>query len=1078
MALNYHTATRLSELFEPLYKQVRAERARLRPQTPQTIVVGNLDTEAWLQKKFLEADEILMSVNFPFLEAAIENLVLRLARKIPPSASESWFSAPAATMSGQAFAGMPEMEITLLRMLGEKAHAKTFARLGYGVPELTALQRLALARNLAGNLREHLLHAPRAMQKLREKKSTGKILPLAELWHALSLELEKRELVSPLLRPELAGQLIAAAEKIPGQGALFLFGMPLLSAYHIQILSATAGFCDVHFYGFTPPANSALAGDFITPVNRRYERYRKTLAAEAAEQAVPFVETTIPMPDQKAALPRLELWGLPGKWRAAEILADHWHETLSTDAGLRQEDIAVALSDIEGQLAPFELAGSKRELSIYTRHKVMQKPQPVVELVRIFSEAALGGLSRAPLLDYLGNAAVKSAYNLTPELVQLFARAFETAHAYRDDYPESQAEFNFDAALKRIFRGGLLDGRGEILTGVPGHAVITELESAETADLFLRCSSFLLRSARRLASVRGAELTAALRELFADGPFSGDEALRQVLELLSRLSRAGEPHDLTAPQLTAILREYVPGMALMHSQSGEGISLAPLYAASFVKTYQTIFDVNEDLETRENDLAGQLPEYTAAATRLTADEQLRITFVTALYSGCSELLFTYSQTDPATGADKYPARQIEALRVSLHAAGVTFTQRSDFSQTTLQKDGAEDFPLSSTGDAETARLVAANRPPQGAGLVALLSPAANDTDRQLYSLSDLERFIANPAVARLAQHGVLPEEPVDFRREEPGLSVSSGSRLKFCEEYLHTALFFAPEAVVPEPMATVVQKQLSGSGAPDGFDHAKALLLANDNNSRLALTATAERDNTRLIEYIFHEKVTSAFAVQETKRLERRYLPAVVVDGLTLTGRSPLLLERQGSANLVLLDTSVGDYPKRTALFVRAHLLVCALLGAAPRADLPAAIEIGKFHIGKAAAEREILQQEYAVVATLPIDAVQKAEQYLRGVVTAMQTENSFWFDLGALPPKKKLAVFAESPETEILALLEDTEAAGFDGAKNEFIRRFYDLKVSSKSADFFNQFIRPVAVIDALAEGAGTTKKRTQKSG
>ncbi len=767
---------------------------------------------------------------------------------------------------------------------------------------------------------------------------------------------------------------------------------------------------------------------------------------------------------------------MPGKWRAAEILADYWHDALSNDAALRQEDIAVALSDIEGQLAPFELAGAKRELSIFTKHNVMQKPQAAVELLRIFSEAALGGLNRAQLLGYLNNAAVRRAYNLTPELVQLFAEAFEAAHAYRDDYPESQAEFNFDAALKRICRGKLIDGRGEALTAAPGYAVIPQFDSAETADLFLRCSSFLLSGARRLARLRGVKLTAALREIFSDGPFAGDASLAQVLELLARISRAGETEDLTAPQLTAFLSEYAAGTALMHSHASEGISLSPLHAASFVKTHLTIFDVNEDLEARESDQTGQLPEYAAAPTRLSAAEQLKITFVAALLSGCRELLFTYTQTDPATGADKYPARQIEELRSALHAAGVPVTQRNDFSQTVLLKDGADDPPLSSIGDAETAQRIAANRPTEGAAIAARLSPAATGTGRQQHSLTDLERFLSNPAVAILAQHGVVPDEPVDFSREEPGLSVSAGSRLKFCEEYLHAALISAADTVVPEPLATIVQKQANGSGAPDGFDHTKTLLLANDNNRRLAATAAEERRTTRLIEYIFHEKVTSAFAVKETERFERRYLPALSIDGLTLTGRSPLLLERQGSPHLLLLDTSVGDYPKRTALLVRAHLLMSALIIAAPRADLPAAIEIGKYQIGKPAAEQEILQQEYAVVATLAADSVSDAPAYLRSIITAMRQENLFWFDLGALPAKKKLSVFAGAKAEEILSLLQDTEAAGFDGGKNEFIRQFYDLKVSAGSAEFFDRFIRPIAEIDALTEEA--QKKKDKKSG
>lgn len=1077
MALFYHTAPKLDDLFEPLYRQVHTEREKLRPQTPQTIIVGNLDTEAWLQKKFLEADQILMSVNFPFLEAAIGNFILRLAEKLEPSASESWFSAPAATAAKTIFAGMPEIEIILLRMLGDKTQEKSFTNLGFSIHELSPLQRLALARNLAGTLREHLLHAPRAMQLLREKKTTGKSAPLAALWQALAAELEKRNLTSPLLKPEFAEKLIAAQKNNPEQAALYLFGMPLLSAYHIQLLTAIATFCDVHFYGFAPPGGSTFAQNFIAPVQLRYERYQKTLAAEATAQKVRFVAQHVPSLAAAPILPHVELWGLPGKWRAAEILADHWHRLLAEDPQLRQEDIAVALSDAEGQLAAFELAGNKRELSIYTKHKTMQKPQPFVELVRIFSEAALGGLNRAQLIDYLENAAVRRAYNLTPELVQLFAGAFEIAHAYRDDYPESQAEFNFDAALRRIFRGSLIDGRGQILTGVPGHAVIPEFDSQETADLFARCTNFLLNGSRRLAGTRGQELTATLRALFADGPFSGDESLRQVLELLSRLSVAGEPEELTAPQLTAYLREYAPGMGLLHSQPNEGISLSPLSAASFVKPHLCIFDVNEDLEARENDPIGQLPEYAVSATRLGADEQLKIIFASALMSGCRELLLAFSLTEPATGADKYPARQIEELLSALAAAQLPVIRRSDFSQTVIQKDGAEDPPLSSAGDAETARRIALNRLSERNGLAPEFSPATA-LARQLFSLSDLERFLANPAVARLAQLGVVPEEPVDFRREEPGLSVSTGSRLKFCEEYLHSVLNSADATIVPDPLSVVVQKQMSGSGAPDGFDHAKALLIANDNNRRLAETAAAEKNTTRLIEYIFHEKVKSAFAVRETERLERRYLPAVVVDGCTITGRSASLLERHGFPNLFLLDTSVGDYPKRTTLLIRAHLLMSALSLAAPRAELPAAIEIGKYQIGKTAAEQNILQQEYSVVATIPADSIQNAGAYLGSIISAVQQENLFWFDLGALPAKKKLAVFADAEEGEIAALLEDTEAAGFDGAQREFIRRFYDLKVGKESTEFFDRFIRPVAMLDAHAEDAGKTKKKGKKSG
>ena len=93
MRFDYIHSHQIEALYAPLAVRLHAERQKLEPQTPQTIVVGNLDTETFLQQKIIAESGVLMGVNFPFLESAIENFYTRLRFDLPPAANESWFTA-------------------------------------------------------------------------------------------------------------------------------------------------------------------------------------------------------------------------------------------------------------------------------------------------------------------------------------------------------------------------------------------------------------------------------------------------------------------------------------------------------------------------------------------------------------------------------------------------------------------------------------------------------------------------------------------------------------------------------------------------------------------------------------------------------------------------------------------------------------------------------------------------------------------------------------------------------------------------------------------------------------------------
>ena len=84
MAFYYHKAHTLGALFPELYRLLKSERRSLKPQTPQTIIVGSLDIEAWIEEQFIEKDGVLMGVHFPFLETAIETFAERRAAALFP----------------------------------------------------------------------------------------------------------------------------------------------------------------------------------------------------------------------------------------------------------------------------------------------------------------------------------------------------------------------------------------------------------------------------------------------------------------------------------------------------------------------------------------------------------------------------------------------------------------------------------------------------------------------------------------------------------------------------------------------------------------------------------------------------------------------------------------------------------------------------------------------------------------------------------------------------------------------------------------------------------------------------------
>ncbi|MBL8034086.1 MAG: exodeoxyribonuclease V subunit gamma [Leptospiraceae bacterium] len=1051
MAFFYHTATNARSLAEHLFPLLREERQRLKPQTPQTITIANADGEAFLTREFLLRDRILMAVNFPYLEAALDNLALRLLHAQKPSASETFFSVPHLAGNTPTFSGLLEVELIVLALQQEKKHARIFSDLGYDPEVLSAMQRVLLARKLAGKLREYLLHVPHLMHS-EEKRH-----PLLKLWRTVAAALAQHGHFSPLHHHDRFRAMIAEmnARDFEGHGALFLFAMPLLSAYHISILSAVARHVDVHLLTVDATHCPAPLDAYAKDAREKFTQY-KQLLHQATEKAGSSLSCSVYEEGNKAplTLPRIAVWGMPGKWRSAEIICDDWHEQLLRYPELSQEDIALSTTKPEEDFTAFELSGALRQLTVFTRQKLLQRTDALVALFKLVSDAASGGITRMLLTEYFTNTAVRNAFHLSADEAALYTRMLETTHAYRDDFPGSMETYNISSALRRMRRGLVIGALAP--AGVPGFAHIPELDSEEMASHFSAATGFLLSAAERLKA-SGAPLIDAVTDMFSSGAFSDDPAAAALVELVRRVGVHCTDETLSITQLAAIVGEYTPEITLPQGHSSEGICISSLASSLFVKPKQVIFNCDESMDGGQDDVADEMQEYVEAATRLSPQLQLRIHLLAALLSGCETLLFAYAASDPLTGAEKYAAHEIEILKAAFMAAGTAIDIKSDFSQSTLISEGSDDPPPASDGDRQCALLLRG-----GEGSEALsdfLRPASSTAapEAEVISLAVLEKFIENPAAAILSESGVLPEDPIDFRRDEPRLSPSEKARLKFCDDYL-TREIFSPEPDITGISAHIKQNQENGSAPPDSFDAANILVAQHKNAERLQDFALAEKNATRLIEFHFHRGVDQPFAVMDNARLERRYLPAVKIGTRLICGKSPVFLMRQSTEEITLVDSAI--YPERSSLLVRAHLLYCLLLSTAAKDLIPKAIAIGDYAIPKSSADQGILQPEFHLRAALKAETIHGAEEYLTKLITHYESRALFWFDLDSLA-KNKLAGLAEADAEKIRDQLESPQSE----SRHDFLRRFYDLKIDADSIGFFDNFIRPVALIDAESE-------------
>lgn len=1048
MSLSLFCCEQLEPLFAHLRVRLRRERCTLPPQKTQVIVVGNLETEAFLTRQFVADDGILMGIDFPFLESAITDLCVRLKTAQIPHANESWFLPASALGTEHRPLGQVDLEILLLKLLQNPEGSELMQQLGLNVTTLPPTQLVTLAGNLAYELRESILHCPQSFASLAEKKN--KTLTTAEkLW--LHLETMLRSLARPFpsFDPKLPEWI--CSQNLPSDTVsetLYLFGMPIVSEYHVRNLVAIAHLFSVELYMVNLSGYAESNNQLLAKAGGKMRAFTQLLQRTCENYGTEF--SAITLEPQSIHGRTLTICALPGIWRAAELMGDAFHAQLRENQNLPQNAIGVSLTDPTTQFAAFERALGMRQLTPFAREKFYQAPDVLAELWQIIAEVTQSGVSRALVARYALNPLVAQRYEDEPEKIPLYLSLLERAHGYRDDYSDTQSVFLIAEALRRIERSMLIgesydpDLPASLRLGILDvHTLATELHT------FLEP---LLTAKIRFAELSGSKLADAMLQLQQEITPAMD-AVEKLASWFDSIRELPGFSELSFAQVVKLMQRHLSGRSLSQQTNLEGITFASLGASCFIRHTHLLFDLCEDAD-RDDSGNRLFPEISKSPTRLAQREQLAIEIAQALTSNVHTLILAYSSHDPATGAQKYPAQVLADVSEAARIINRREIPAPSYPVTIM---GTYDKipPIAAAADHKTLWLLNNPQLPHEPLANFLLPELVTENNRTELDFHDLLDYLNDPAHYFLRDH--LPNEPelVAFRREEPRLAVSSDAQLLFCEDYLKHALLDARGDTLIAATDFVRWRQKRGEYAPEGFDQSMRLLAENNNNSRLFALAQSLQNDFTLVEYVFRADVFSPFCVPESRRLIRIYLPSIKIHDTSIIGTSATLLRTHDKQYYRLMS---AIYPNRNALLVELHLLLCllALSGLTPRIDSIALADLGT----KTRSADPISAIGFNPTAVLSTPSFQQSAQYLESILIAIKNPEPIFFD-HSLINEKKLGQWAALTDEQLLIAFRKASENADNSTRSTSARDFFALEVTEKSVEFFKKFILPIAEID-----------------
>lgn len=1053
MNIDYIHAHSLGALYLPLSRQLHAERLKLLPQTPQTIVVGNLDTEGYLQRRLVEEDGVLMGVNFPFLESAIESFSARIRQQAAPKVNESWFTPPAKSATENRSLTIFDLEMVMLGILQNPAHERLLESLGYRREQLTPVRMIALSQKLAGEWYDYLLHVPDRLAHLPAHS------PAASLWNLLQKTLLGAGYTSLLPgRPIFTG---IPQQTLGQQSGLILFGMPLLSAYHLRVIAEIARVAPVTLYA-TDFSDLADAHDsLLQAIGRRYRRYRAAfeVAAKGAGVNVAFTATAEREPLTKT----VQIAALPGLWRASEIIGDICHATLIA-ANLRQTDISVALHNPDAQFAAFEKSLAMRTLTASCRSVAAEAPDSLIELWQIIATAIGSGIDRETLLRFWQNPVFKEVFQVSDEEISDYKLALERAQGFRSDYQGDFGAYSLESATNRFAHSTFFE------THHSSRQPLRLFDSPERTEHLLKGLHWLKTTCENLGRLNGPQLFEAMRQALLSQGFDRFAASEAFLEMLSRIEEVDGSEFFTLSQIVAAIERHAAGNDLRFSQRADGIAFTPPGATAYTRRMQVIFDLNDKVTARDDEVDFMIPEFRDAPTRLSPDDQLTIALVHAIFGGSDSVILAYSNIDAKTGAEFYPSQVLARFEKSLHSLKVAVTRAGPFTATVLDAQST-DFPPAADDDIKTIQTLERQRSQARRKLTDLLLPEEFATGAPAaYQLRELHTFLMNPVLHILSQRVTLPEEPAEFGFTEPLLAVGKSARTRFCEEYVEETLALGKR--LQSPIEFVTRKQKMGELPAGGFDQALRLLEKNENARRLMDFAETMPTRYRRVEIIFADKISNTFTKRDSGHVDRYYVPAPEIAGVTITGQIENLWLDTSTGLMTRIAS--GIYKRRIPQILELHLALCLLKVTNAGSPPVHRLAYTEFAIDSPKKTPDRLEFEMKEICDVDLGAFD-CQGYLSRLLEALAAREVFWFDLQSLNTVV-FANLANQTEKQLISSHEFDSEFSKRPARSVFLKRFFDLSADRRSLEFFDTFIRPLAAANASASSE-TGKQKTRKN-
>jgi len=833
---------------------------------------------------------------------------------------------------------------------------------------------VAISRHLARTIREYLLHIP-------EQMAANGDIAFLKMWRSVR-ELLREKCTLPLIMDSL--RIDIPIESVKSIDRVFLFSLPKLSAFHEKAITAMARYADIHVY---------------------------------SPEAIDSTCRTLP----SIASAAIEIWAIPGKWRGAELLADYCHAELLKDKTLAQFDLTVLLNKPDEQIPAWKQAMAMRTLTFSMRSALSADKNVGLKLMQIFAQAS-GGVSRALLLSYLENSLVKETFGWDKEKIQSFVSALETAHGFRDDYPELQAVYNFSAAIERLKRGHFMLPRDKKLA-----AHERSLDNPETLAQFESGLKPLLSFSKELVTLKARKLTEKfLSQLKGFAPLD-EPWFESIKSLIQTIDDYLGDTNLNMAELIAILDAHLPRETLSERKDSLGIRAENFTGIAFSARQIIVCDLNEHADLAKSAKA-YLPEYEFAPSRLTSEKQLELSLYGAWAGAQDKLIIAYSSVDPKTGATLYPSAVLARFKRHLELLGVQVTERIGLAPNMLLDNG------SSAADADFYIRQSLRQKPVENNVAARIYRTPHATARSVLQIADLASYLTRPTRFRLQN---FEEKTVtDFDFSEPPLAIAEKNKLLFCHEYIEAIRLNNLEKAISAPLDYIKARQLAGTLPPEGFDQAQAQLKITPSSEILETFAVAER-TVRRIEYILVPNLEKPFIKEDHATLMRHYLRSPVVAGKSLAGAIGPFFERDGI--LCLRQSQI--YPQTVASLARIRLYLALL----KMVDIVREIVLEEIRVTttKKKAIAGSLVVKYAEVGRLDQEPMLQAETFLSDLIADMAKNDIFWFDAKEIKKPEKI----DSLET----LKEQLDAV--TRGKAPFLRSYYMLNTSQRSFDFYQKF-------------------------